>query len=87
MKRPVPGIMEGNKIRPVLLRDITTEEEARIDLKDDELKQNYEHIVNNENNVNNYFLIIDKFQRKSVGNNTIPTLNLIFYLPLEVSYF
>ena len=30
---PVPGIMEGNKIRPVLLRDITTEEEARIDLK------------------------------------------------------
>ena len=33
VKRPVPGIMEGNKIRPVLLRDITTEEEARIDLK------------------------------------------------------
>ena len=26
VKRPVPGIMEGNKIRPVLLRDITTEE-------------------------------------------------------------
>ena len=39
MKRPVPGIMEGNKIRPVLLRDITTEEEARIDLKDDELNR------------------------------------------------
>ena len=32
-------IMEGNKIRPVLLRDITTEEEARIDLKDDELNR------------------------------------------------
>ena len=30
---------EGNKIRPVLLRDITTEEEARIDLKDDELNR------------------------------------------------
>lgn len=27
-------------------------------LKDDELKQNYEHIINNANNVNNYFLII-----------------------------
>ena len=39
VKRPVPGIMEGNKIRPVLLRDITTEEEARIDLKDDELNR------------------------------------------------
>ena len=26
--------------------------------EDDELKQNYEHIVNNENNINNYFLII-----------------------------
>ena len=39
VKRPVLGIMEGNKIRPVLLRDITTEEEARIDLKDDELNR------------------------------------------------
>ena len=39
VKRPVPGIMEGNKVRPVLLRDITTEEEARIDLKDDELNR------------------------------------------------
>ena len=27
-------------------------------LKDDELKQNYERIVNNANNINNYFLII-----------------------------
>ena len=33
VKRPVPGIMEGNKIRPVLLRDITTEEEARTDYR------------------------------------------------------
>ena len=39
VKRPVPGLLEGNKIRPVLLRDITTEEEARIDLKDDELNR------------------------------------------------
>ena len=39
VKRSVPGIMEGNKHPSVLLRDITTEEEARIDLKDDELNR------------------------------------------------
>lgn len=38
-KRPVPGIMEGGKVRPVLLRDITTEEESRVDLKDAELNR------------------------------------------------
>ena len=38
-KRPVPGIMDNSKVRPVLLRDITTEEEARIDLVDAELNR------------------------------------------------
>ena len=39
-KRPVPGMVERNgRSRPQLLRDITTEAEARIDLRDAELNR------------------------------------------------
>jgi len=38
-KRYVAGITDKGKMRPVLLRDITTEEEARIDLEDGELNR------------------------------------------------
>ena len=38
-KRIIPGITETCKVRPVLLRDITSEEESRIDLKDEELNR------------------------------------------------
>lgn len=38
-KRIIPGITEMGKVRPVLLRDITSEEESRIDLKDEELNR------------------------------------------------
>ena len=38
-KRIIPGITETGKVRPVLLRDITSEEESRIDLKDEELNR------------------------------------------------
>ena len=38
-KRIIPGITETGKVRPVLLRDITSEEESRIDLKDGELNR------------------------------------------------
>lgn len=38
-KRPIPGLSDNAKARPTLLRDITTEEEARIDLKDNELNR------------------------------------------------
>ncbi|MDH6312712.1 DNA repair protein RadA/Sms [Parabacteroides sp. PFB2-10] len=38
-KRTIPGITDQGKSRPTLLRDITTEEEARIDLRDAELNR------------------------------------------------
>ena len=38
-KRSIPGITESTKARPVLLRDITSREEARIDLGDEELNR------------------------------------------------
>ena len=38
-KIAVHGLSEGDKVRPVLLRDITTEEETRVDLKDQELNR------------------------------------------------
>ena len=38
-KRIIPGLTETGKVRPVLLRDITSEEETRIDLKDEELNR------------------------------------------------
>lgn len=38
-KRVIPGLTETGKVRPVLLRDITTEEETRIDLGDKELNR------------------------------------------------
>lgn len=39
VKRAIPGITDPGKNRPTLLRDITTEEEARIDLGDVELNR------------------------------------------------
>ncbi|MEG1544247.1 MAG: DNA repair protein RadA [Tannerellaceae bacterium] len=39
VKRSVPGLMESAPTRPVLLRDITSEEEPRIDLRDAELNR------------------------------------------------
>lgn len=38
-KRVIPGMGNDNKVRPVLLRDITAEEETRIDLHDAELNR------------------------------------------------
>ncbi|MDH6343844.1 DNA repair protein RadA/Sms [Parabacteroides sp. PFB2-12] len=38
-KRTIPGITDQGKVRPTLLRDITTEEEVRIDLGDAELNR------------------------------------------------
>ncbi|MDH6533601.1 DNA repair protein RadA [Parabacteroides sp. 52] len=38
-KRVIPGMTDKEKARPTLLRDITTEEEARIDLRDEELNR------------------------------------------------
>lgn len=38
-KRTIPGLSDNSKPRPTLLRDITTEEEVRIDLKDGELNR------------------------------------------------
>jgi DNA repair protein RadA/Sms len=38
-KRIIPGLTDKDKVRPVLLRDITATEESRIDLKDDELNR------------------------------------------------
>ncbi len=38
-KRSIPGITDREKVRPVLLRDITTTEEPRIDMKDAELNR------------------------------------------------
>lgn len=38
-KRNIPGITESTQSRPVLLRDISSQEEARIDLGDDELNR------------------------------------------------
>ena len=37
-KRVIPG-MPSEKVRPILLADITSQEEARIDLKDEELNR------------------------------------------------
>ena len=39
MKRTVPGIVDGGKNRPVLLRDITTQEDTRGELGDVELNR------------------------------------------------
>ena len=38
-RHSLPGISANTKVRPVLLRDITSEEETRIDLKDAELNR------------------------------------------------
>ena len=38
-KRIIPGLTESSKVRPVLLRDITSKEESRIDLMDEELNR------------------------------------------------
>lgn len=38
-KRSIPGITDTGKARPTLLRDITSEEESRIDLHDEELNR------------------------------------------------
>ena len=38
-KRIIPGLTESTKVRPVLLRDITSKEESRIDLMDEELNR------------------------------------------------
>lgn len=38
-KRSIPGITDDRKMRPTLLRDITTEEEVRIDMGDAELNR------------------------------------------------
>lgn len=38
-KRNIPGITESTQSRPVLLRDISSQEDARIDLGDDELNR------------------------------------------------
>ncbi len=38
-KQPLPGLLSGEKPRPVLLRDITTVEEVRLDLGDAELNR------------------------------------------------
>lgn len=38
-KRVIPGLTDKEKVRPVLLRDITATEESRIDLKDEELNR------------------------------------------------
>lgn len=38
-KRVIPGLPDRDKVRPVLLRDITATEESRIDLKDEELNR------------------------------------------------
>jgi len=38
-KRVIPGLTDNGKARPTLLRDVTTEEEARIDMKNEELNR------------------------------------------------
>ena len=38
-KRIIPGLTESSKVRPVLLRDITSKEVSRIDLMDEELNR------------------------------------------------
>ena len=38
-KRTIPGITDDRKVRPVLLRDIASVEESRIDLQDEELNR------------------------------------------------
>ncbi|MDH6303916.1 DNA repair protein RadA/Sms [Parabacteroides sp. PF5-5] len=38
-KRVIPGLADREKVRPVLLRDITATEETRIDLQDEELNR------------------------------------------------
>ncbi|MCC8143404.1 MAG: DNA repair protein RadA [Tannerellaceae bacterium] len=38
-KQPLPGLLSGEKPRPVLLRDITTQEEVRLDLGNVELNR------------------------------------------------
>ncbi|MDR2389147.1 MAG: DNA repair protein RadA [Tannerellaceae bacterium] len=38
-KHAIPGIIDKEKTRPVLLRDITTTEESRIDMRDSELNR------------------------------------------------
>ncbi len=38
-RRTIPGLSGGEKVRPVLLRDITATEEQRIDLRDGELNR------------------------------------------------
>ncbi len=38
-KRSIPGLTDKDKARPILLRDITSEEESRIDLLDEELNR------------------------------------------------
>ena len=38
-KRIIPGLTESSKVRPVLLRDITSKEESRINLMDEELNR------------------------------------------------
>lgn len=38
-KRALYGVSDGGKVRPVLLRDITSEEETRVDLGDRELNR------------------------------------------------
>ena len=38
-KRIIPGLTESTKVRPVLLRDITSKEESRINLMDEELNR------------------------------------------------
>ncbi|MCC8198535.1 MAG: DNA repair protein RadA [Tannerellaceae bacterium] len=38
-KRPIPGLVSDEKARPILLRDISAEEEARIDLGNEEFNR------------------------------------------------
>ncbi|MDF9829777.1 DNA repair protein RadA [Parabacteroides sp. PF5-6] len=38
-KRTIPGLTDNAKARPTLLRDVTTEEEARIDMRNEELNR------------------------------------------------
>ncbi|MCD7915734.1 MAG: DNA repair protein RadA [Tannerellaceae bacterium] len=39
LKRPIPGLVSDEKARPILLRDISAEEEARIDLGNEEFNR------------------------------------------------
>ena len=93
MKWPVPGNMEGNKIRPVLLRDITTEEEPRIDLKDDELKSSTlrsplksrksTKILSQRSKANSSISFSNQSTKVSTSTQTVKRFNFATLKPLE----